>query len=45
MSIYISMIYDDISNIYGDISQNSSKGWDEGDYSCTIVAYTSKKGA
>jgi len=45
MSICISMIYDDTSNIYGDISQISSKGWDEGDHSCAIVAYTPKKGA
>jgi hypothetical protein len=30
-----------ISNIYDDISQKSSKGWDEGDHSCTI-AYTPK---
>jgi hypothetical protein len=34
-----------ISNIYDDISQKSSKGWDEGEHSCTIVAYTPKKGA
>jgi hypothetical protein len=45
MNICISMKYDDTSNIYGDISQNSSKVWDEGDYSCSIVAYTPKKGA
>jgi hypothetical protein len=45
MSICISMIYDDTSNIYGDISQISSKGWDEGDHNCTVVAYTPKKGA
>jgi hypothetical protein len=25
--------------------QKSSKGWDEGDHSCTIIAYTPKKGA
>ncbi len=34
-----------ISNIYDDISQKSSKGWDESDHSCTIVTYTPKKGA
>jgi hypothetical protein len=34
-----------ISNIYDDISEKSSKGWDEGDHGCTIVAYTPKKGA
>jgi hypothetical protein len=34
-----------ILNIYDSISQKSSKGWDEGDHSCTIVAYTPKKGA
>jgi hypothetical protein len=34
-----------ISNIYDSISQKSSKSWDEGDHSCTIVAYTPKKGA
>jgi hypothetical protein len=34
-----------VSNIYDSISQKSSKGWDEGDHSCTIVAYTPKKGA
>ncbi len=34
-----------ISNIYDDISQKSSKGWDEGDHSCTIITYTPKKGA
>jgi hypothetical protein len=45
MSICISNTYDDISNMYDDISQKSSKGWGEGDHSCTIVAYTPKKGA
>jgi hypothetical protein len=39
MSICISNIYDSI------YPQKSSKGWDEGDHSCTIVAYTPKKGA
>ncbi len=34
-----------ISNIYDSISQKSSKCWDEGDHSCTIVVYTPKKGA
>jgi hypothetical protein len=34
-----------ISNIYDSISYKSSKGWDEGDHNCTIVAYTPKKGA
>jgi len=34
-----------ISNIYDDISQKSSKGWDEANHSCTIVAYTPKKRA
>jgi hypothetical protein len=34
-----------ISNIYDSISHKSSKGWDEGDHSCTIVTYTPKKGA
>jgi hypothetical protein len=33
-----------ISNIYDDISQKSSKGWDEGDHSCTIVHTHPKRG-